>query len=305
MRLRCASSFVLLLLGTATLAAPSIVAAAARPKLQGATVTPMTGTTATAFKFTVQFQPAGETASTVIVAVAGISVPLAHTSGPLSNQIWTGSSSLPVGSWTATFSGTTVSGTNPDPVSVFPILVTAPTPTPVPTPTAAPTLPPTPRPTASQRPTPKPTAAPHTATPRPGSSATQASSPTPFGTTVLGASGSPSSSQNSGSSASPIASPSPSPSSAGAGPPGSRALNVPVEGVVAIGLLGAVTVAAALGERRRRRAVEAFRAQEATAGEIPPPAGDLGAGSAGNAVDDETVATIDYESPEWTDPPDR
>ncbi|MGZ6299106.1 MAG: hypothetical protein ACXWMN_01265 [Candidatus Limnocylindria bacterium] len=82
-------------------------------------------------------------------------------------------------------------------------------------------------------------------------------------------------------------------------------MNVPIEGVVAIGLLGAVTVAAALGERRRRRAVEAFRAGEANAGEMPAPAGGPEEGWAGDAVDDETVATIDYESPEWTDPPDR
>ena len=76
---------------------------------------------------------------------------------------------------------------------------------------------------------------------------------------------------------------------------------------MAIGLLGAVTVAAALGERRRRLAVEAFRAAEASpAGTSPSPA----EGPAGewehDAVDDETVATIDYETPDDTaEPPDR
>lgn len=65
---------------------------------------------------------------------------------------------------------------------------------------------------------------------------------------------------------------------------------------MAIALLGAVTVAAALGERRRRRAVAAFRAGQAPSddpyaaapyAEEPQDESDL--------VDDETVATIDYE----------
>jgi hypothetical protein len=65
---------------------------------------------------------------------------------------------------------------------------------------------------------------------------------------------------------------------------------------VAIGLLGAVTVAAALGERRRRRAVAAFRAGLATSDDpyaAAAAADDLQDGS--DLVDDETVATIDYE----------
>jgi hypothetical protein len=70
---------------------------------------------------------------------------------------------------------------------------------------------------------------------------------------------------------------------------------VPIEGVVAIGLLGAVTVAAALGERRRRAAVRAFR--EAEASEGASVAGGLEEGWENEIVDDETVATIDYEAP--------
>jgi hypothetical protein len=65
---------------------------------------------------------------------------------------------------------------------------------------------------------------------------------------------------------------------------------------VAIGLLGAVTVAAALGERRRRRAVAAFRAGLATSDDpyaAAADADDLQDGS--DLVDDETVATIDYD----------
>lgn len=72
---------------------------------------------------------------------------------------------------------------------------------------------------------------------------------------------------------------------------------------MAIGLLGAVTVAAVVGERRRRLAVEAFRAEERSpAGAIP---GDgAGNGWEHDTVDDETIATIDYEAPdEPSDPP--
>lgn len=75
---------------------------------------------------------------------------------------------------------------------------------------------------------------------------------------------------------------------------------MPVEGVVAIGLLGAVAVAAALGERRRRRAVEAFRAAEAAAAVAAAGGGGLDEGWEDDFVDDETVATIDYEG---LDPP--
>ena len=64
---------------------------------------------------------------------------------------------------------------------------------------------------------------------------------------------------------------------------------------MAIGLLAAVAVAAALGERRRRRAVAAFRAGLATSDDpfAPPVADDLQ--DASDLVDDETVGTIDYE----------
>jgi hypothetical protein len=78
---------------------------------------------------------------------------------------------------------------------------------------------------------------------------------------------------------------------------------VPLEGVVAIGLLGAVTVAAAVGERRRRLAAEAFRAEERSPTGATPGEGS-GNGWEQDVVDDETVATIDYEAPdEHGDPP--
>jgi hypothetical protein len=75
---------------------------------------------------------------------------------------------------------------------------------------------------------------------------------------------------------------------------------------VAIGLLGAVAVAAALGERRRRFEAEAFRQSEASAGGEPIPPGDgLEGGWDDQVVDDETVATIDYQAAdESVDPGD-
>ena len=68
---------------------------------------------------------------------------------------------------------------------------------------------------------------------------------------------------------------------------------------MAIGLLGAVTVAAALGERRRRRAVAAFRAGLATSDDpyaATADADELQSGS--GPIYDETVATIDYDGPD-------
>jgi hypothetical protein len=73
---------------------------------------------------------------------------------------------------------------------------------------------------------------------------------------------------------------------------------VPIEGVVAIGLLGAVTVAAALGERRRRRAVEAFRATQASPDGGLPPGNGLDEPLEYDTSQDETVATIDYDAPD-------
>jgi hypothetical protein len=77
---------------------------------------------------------------------------------------------------------------------------------------------------------------------------------------------------------------------------------VPIEGVVAIGLLGAVAAAAALGERRRRAAVQAFR--EAGASQGVSRVDGLAEGWEHDIVDDETVATIDYEGPADPSDPD-
>jgi hypothetical protein len=77
---------------------------------------------------------------------------------------------------------------------------------------------------------------------------------------------------------------------------------MPIEGVVAIGLLGAVTVAAAVGERRRRRAVEAFRLAEAEAEARAAAGGGLDEEWEREVVEDETVATIDYEGLDQANP---
>jgi hypothetical protein len=72
---------------------------------------------------------------------------------------------------------------------------------------------------------------------------------------------------------------------------------------VAIGLLGAVAVAAALGERRRRQAVAAFREAEASGDGSPQYEGGPDGTWAGE-IDDETVAIIEYEAPEEPMDPD-
>ena len=255
-------------------------------KLTAPTVSPLTGTTSTLFVFSVHFIGSGsDQAVSVSVSVAGSSLALALTpGGSLQNGTWTGSRTLPAGSWPTMFTSVST-GANPTKVGPT-VVVTAPTPTPVPTPVPPA---PTPRPTAG--PTARPTAVPATATPLPGTSV--APGPTPVGTTSTNPSNSPGDSGAAASSAE--ASPSPSASPAGTGSPGRRPFNVPVEGVVAIALLGAVAVAAALGERRRRRAVAAFRAGLAMSDDpyAPPVADDLQASP--DLVDDETVATIDYE----------
>ena len=281
-----------------TLILATASAAAGPTRLNQGTVSPTAGTTTTVFAYSVHYlgnTTTGETAISV-TAVASDGSTTRTTSlslnagGTALNGTWSGSSTLPPGSWTVTFKSITSLGTNPPLTYATPIMVNAPTPVPTPVP-PPPTPGPTPRPTV--RPTPRPTAVPATATPLPGVSVPPV--PTPFGTTITNPSNSPGDSGTVSSSGE--ASPSPSASAAeSVSPPGRRPFNVPVEGVVAIGLLGAVTVAAALGERRRRQAVAAFRAGLATSDEPWAAAADDDGGVAGSdQVDDETVATIDYD----------
>ena len=261
--------------------------AAAEAKLTGGAVTPTSGTTATLFQFSVHF--VGSTtdeAVTVTASVAGRTVPLTRASGTARNGTWTGSSTLPAGSWTVTYRSTSTGLTNPTFTVSGQVVVTASTPPPTPAPTPRPT----PRPTATPGPTARPTSVPPAATPGPGASFSPVVAPTPFGTTLTEPSDSPA---GSGSVSSTPASP------VGSDPSGPRRFNVPVEGVVAIGLLGAVTVAAALGERRRRQAAEAFRAEGISSEGASPSGGEgLDEGWAHDLADEETVATIDYDAPD-------
>jgi hypothetical protein len=268
----------------ASLLASLLVAAstsAAQPtKLLQGVVTPSAGTTATIFQFSVHFQSGTETASSVRASVAGTSVLLSLSSGTPANGTWTGSSSLPAGSWTVTYQSTSSGATNPTFVVPTPVTVTAPT------------LAPTPGPVPTPRPVP-------TATPRPATTPVPSALATPFGTTVIDPTGSPGGSEPAPSGSDSLASTSPSASPAATvPPPPSRPLRVPVEGVVAIGLLGAVAAAAALGERRRRRAVEAFRLAAESGGtpfDGPVPGGQS---PAEGWEDDETVGSIEYETPD-------
>jgi hypothetical protein len=267
---------------TLILATASVAAGPTR--LNQGTVSPTTGTTATVFAYSVHYvghtNPDETAISVTAVASDGSTTrttSLSRTSGSTLDGIWEGSTTLPAGSWTMTFHAVGSLGTTPSSTRVF-VLVTGTTPTPVPPP-------PTPRPT------PRPTAVPATTTPVPGASLTPG--PTPFGTTITNPSGTP---VDSAAAASGKASPSASASPAAIESPGGRPFNVPIEGVVAIGLLGAVTVAAALGERRRRQAVAAFKAGQATTDDPYAQAAeaeDLQDGS--SVADDETVAMIDYE----------
>jgi len=284
--------------------AATAVAAPPTRLLHGA-VTPTSGTTSTNFGFSVDY--VGSLTDTAVTVSATAStgsttrtVSLSLAGGTPDNGTWTGSSVLPAGSWTVTFNAVTSGGSNPSQTFATPVTVVAPTPPPTPVPTPRPTPRPTAQPTL--RPTPRPTGLPATATPVPGSSLGPGSSGSPSGSTGTNASDAPSGSLSAPSSRRPSSSPSPS-SSTEADPPGSRPFNIPPEGVVAMGLLGAVAVAAALGERRRRQAVAAFREAQASGDGSPPHEGGPDETWAGE-VDDETVATIEYEAPEEPMDPD-
>lgn len=290
-----------------------MTAAAGPTRLNQGSVSPTTGTASTSFAYSVHYigNTTNNEAAISVTAVASNgsttrATPLLLTTGTTLTGTWTGSGTLPAGSWTVTFQAVTSLLTNPSLSYATSIVVTGPTPSPTPTP--APTPPPTATPMPSPTATPKPTATGiPTATPRPtpkptarptGAPQTATPAPTPFGTIIDDPSLSPGESQSAASSGNGHASASSSPGAADP-PKGGRPFNVPVEGIVAIGLLGAVTVAAALGEWRRRHAVEVFRAGlGASAGR---PTATLEADAPEDAaalVDDETVATIDYEAPD-------
>ena len=147
------------------LAAPAPVQGA-RNTLSNPTVNPTSGTPATTFTFTVQYQGS---AATVTASAAGRTAPMSVIAGSSSNGTFGGSTSLPVGSWPVTFNAvaqgnddtlvgptvTVTSGATPRPtIAPTPAATPTPAPTPLPTPppiTATP-LPPTPVPSATPTP---------------------------------------------------------------------------------------------------------------------------------------------------------
>ncbi|MEX1072276.1 MAG: hypothetical protein WED86_01130 [Chloroflexota bacterium] len=256
--------------------APVPTVAAPGAKLVNGRVAPASGTTATAFAFSVEFNgTAGVTATGVVVRVADSTLPLALTSGSTRRGTWTGASKLPPGSWQVVFEADPDSGPAAQLTLQAPVTVTrpapAPTPTPVPTPGSTPS--------ATRTTTPSTPALP--ATPAAGGA-----SPTPFGTTINdpidSAIASPGGVQSPATSAAPNGTGSVKPNSA---------FGLPAEGLAAIGLLGAVAVAAAAAERRRRHRAATNLEDEAADS----------AGEPGSAVDDESIGSIEYSPP--SDPP--
>jgi hypothetical protein len=234
---------------------------------------PAVGTTATPFTFSVEFQGNGETAASVTALVAGKTVLLVRTAGSGAKGSWSGSSRLPPGSWQVTFRSVSSGGTNPALAGPTVVVGGAPQPTPTATPRVTPL--PTPRPTQVPR-------AP-AVTQLPAVVPVVGPTVTPFGVAVADPT-------DQGSSAGPAGAGSPSPSaSPTSGPPATAAsgLRVPPEGVVAIGLLGAVAFVAASAERRRRRASADPGAADAPRAAEPP-------------LDEDTIGTIELAPPDPT-----
>ena len=152
------------LLGFLLASAP--MPARAASVLSNGSVSPGSGTTATAFSFSVDYNSSNpvRNALSVWAEAGGVTDP-AQPSSPAGNThagTWQGSSSLPVGSWQVTFHATTAADPQPVPIDGPIVTVTLPPPTPTPAPTPPPTPRPTPRPTAAPTPT-----LPPGATPRP------------------------------------------------------------------------------------------------------------------------------------------
>lgn len=157
-----------LLVLAATLAAAPIAAAAPPNRLQAPSASPTSGTTATDFTFSVRYRSGdGSPASSVTAAVAGLTLYLTLASGTATDGVYTGSSTLPAGTWMVTFEAITPSGDNPT-ATAGPVQVTVP-PTPAPVPTAPP--PPPPPPPPAPAPVTPPPATPTTPPPLPSEAA--------------------------------------------------------------------------------------------------------------------------------------
>jgi hypothetical protein len=258
--------------GVLSLAAgPAIAAPGA--KLVNGRVAPASGTTATVFAFSVEFNgTAGVTASAVVVSVAGSTLPLELTAGTARRGTWAGSSKLSAGNWQVVFEADPSSGPATQLTLQGPVIVTRGAP--APTPTAVPTPGSTPSPTQTSTPGEAPAAQ---ASPGP-----VGATPTPFGTTIQdpGESATPSS----GGDASDAV---PAPPGAGSVKADS-AFGLTAEGLAAIGLLGAVAVAAIGAERRRRNRAATEMEDDASDGADPVE---------DSAVVDEPIGSIEYSPP--------
>ena len=177
------------ILGAVLLACALAVAPAparAASVLSNGTVSPGSGTTATVFTFSVDYNSSNpvRNAQAVWAEFGSATVTLALASGNTHAGTWTGTSTLPVGSLPVTFHASISANPQPDPLNGPNVTVTLPPPTPTPAPTPPPTPAPTPRPTAAPTPTPPPGATPTPgappppgSTPRPSAAGPQPTSP--------------------------------------------------------------------------------------------------------------------------------
>jgi hypothetical protein len=166
-----------LLPGPAALAA-SCSGASHAISLTDAGATPRTGTPATTIAFSVVYRDsAGCPPSAVLAIVPGVGqLTLSRSVGSFATGVrFSGSTRLPVGTWTFSFQATAGTGGGVKTATIDgagSIVIRAPSPsptaTPTPTPTPRPTATPTPTPRATPKPTPKPTPSPHR-TPAPAS----------------------------------------------------------------------------------------------------------------------------------------
>jgi hypothetical protein len=141
---RTAACGLLILLAASLLPASSAVAAPPN-RLQGASVDPSAGTTATVFTFSVRYRgDVSSPAVSVTATVAGLQVPLSLVSGTPTDGVYAGTSTLPAGTWMVTFEAIAQSGNNPT-ATAGPVQVSAP-PAPTPVPTTPPPQPPPPPP---------------------------------------------------------------------------------------------------------------------------------------------------------------
>lgn len=130
--------------------------------LSDGSVTPTSGTTATAFTFSVHYTSTDSPtrpAQAAWAQVGSVTVTLVKVSGSAHNGTWQGTATLPAGTWQVTFHATTSSDPQPEPLLGPIVIVTPPPPTPTPSPTPAPTATPTqppPTPSPPTDPTPRP-----------------------------------------------------------------------------------------------------------------------------------------------------